>query len=393
MVHEGTTSLSNPAVLNDWILRLYEAAHGIEGANSLCSKRNPAWPGWYSLQDFLYRLAQQALDSQCARLDGVQTCKSFCMGAWVTLSGTLAAWGNPLGEMLADMPQKTVVESFSACDPNYFKLGFRLAYAHHRLQLGDRDSSDTQVREAIRHVGMLESCRPWSGYCVGIWHPQLIKPDLYLLLDRNRLRTPDAARMIFDSVIGKVARTMINGNAQLRLLRCPGTDQRSPKAQVFLTGGSRASQRLASRPTVTVPPNAPAATPPVVPPTFPPPPAPPSPPPPSPPRIYNLSGTWQPAQGGPAEAVITGGTTRYTVSGTGANRVRNECTLAGDGTTFEGRAKDVPGYCCGREGYVWLEVIDQNTYRVRSVWWTPGQGSKEKPQLTYGWSRWTRRSR
>jgi len=121
-------------------------------------------------------------------------------------------------------------------------------------------------------------------------------------------------------------------------------------------------------------------------------PAPGTPPPaPSPRPIYNLSGTWRPAQGGPDVSVMTGGTTRYAVSGSGANRVRNEGTLVGDGTILEGSFRDVPGYCCGRDGYVWLEVIDENSYRVRSVWWTPGQGSKEKPQLTFGWSTWVRR--
>jgi len=50
----------------------------------------------------------------------------------------------------------------------------------------------------------------------------------------------------------------------------------------------------------------------------------------------------------------------------------------------------VPGFCCGREGYIWLEVIDGNTFRVRSVWWTPGKSSKEKPDITHGWSTWKR---
>ena len=88
---------------------------------------------------------------------------------------------------------------------------------------------------------------------------------------------------------------------------------------------------------------------------------------------------------------MTGGPNRYSVSGTGAGRIRNEGTLVGDGTSFEGRFHDVPGYCCGREGYVWLEAIDENTYRVRSAWWTPGQGSKDRPQLTFGWTTWRRR--
>jgi len=92
-VHEGTPSLLNPLILTDWIKRLYEAAIYIQGANALCSERNLAWPGWYNMQDTLYRLAQQGIEN-CAPLreSPEMTCETFCMGAWVELSGMLAAY-------------------------------------------------------------------------------------------------------------------------------------------------------------------------------------------------------------------------------------------------------------------------------------------------------------
>ena len=107
------------------------------------------------------------------------------------------------------------------------------------------------------------------------------------------------------------------------------------------------------------------------------------------PRIYNISGTWRQERPGADVITITGGTSSYSMTGTNGS-YKNQGTIKGDGTKFEGGFKDVPGFCCGRDGYVWLEVIDGNTFRVRSVWWTPGKSSKEKPDITHGWSTWKR---
>jgi hypothetical protein len=106
-------------------------------------------------------------------------------------------------------------------------------------------------------------------------------------------------------------------------------------------------------------------------------------------RIGNPSGTWRPAGGGAASITITGGAPGYGWTGTDGH-YKNQGTISGDGVTFEGGLKDVPGFCCGREGYTWIEAVDANTFRARSVWWTPGQGRKEKPQLTFGWDTWKR---
>ncbi len=106
-------------------------------------------------------------------------------------------------------------------------------------------------------------------------------------------------------------------------------------------------------------------------------------------RVYNISGTWRLEKPGADVVTITGGTSSYSMTGTNGS-YKNQGTIKGDGTKFEGSFKDVPGFCCGRDGYVWLEVVDGNTYRARSVWWTPGRGTKEKPDITYGWSTWKR---
>jgi hypothetical protein len=107
------------------------------------------------------------------------------------------------------------------------------------------------------------------------------------------------------------------------------------------------------------------------------------------PRIYNISGTWRQERPGADVITITGGTSSYSMTGTNGS-YKNQGTIKGDGTKFEGSFKDVPGFCCGRDGYVWLEVVDGNTFRARSVWWTPGRSSKEKPDITHGWSTWKR---
>jgi len=103
----------------------------------------------------------------------------------------------------------------------------------------------------------------------------------------------------------------------------------------------------------------------------------------------DLSGTWRPERPGPATITLTGDPSGYDWIGTDG-RYKHQGAIRGDGEKLEGALKDVPGFCCGREGYTWIEVVDANTFRERSVWWTPGQGSREKPQLTFGWNTWKR---
>jgi hypothetical protein len=118
--------------------------------------------------------------------------------------------------------------------------------------------------------------------------------------------------------------------------------------------------------------------------------APPLPPP--TPEIHDLWGTWKPAHGGPDVAVITGDRSAYTVTGTNG-KYKNEGTITGDGTKYEGDLYDQPGWCCGREGHVWVEVIDKDTYRARSIWWKTGQSTRERPEITNGWSTWKRQTK
>jgi hypothetical protein len=118
--------------------------------------------------------------------------------------------------------------------------------------------------------------------------------------------------------------------------------------------------------------------------------APPLPPP--TPEIHDLWGTWKLEHGGPDVCVITGDRSAYAVTGTNG-KFKNEGTIKGDGIKYEGDVSDQPGWCCGREGHVWLEVIDKNTYRARSIWWKTGQSSRERPEITNGWSTWKRQTK
>lgn len=102
-----------------------------------------------------------------------------------------------------------------------------------------------------------------------------------------------------------------------------------------------------------------------------------------------MSGRWRTEIPGPAIVTFTRGPVGYHLTGTDG-RYRHEGVVGGDGLRFEGALKDVPGFCCGREGYVWMEAIDGDRYRARSVWWTPGRGNRDKSELTCGWSTWKR---
>ncbi len=105
----------------------------------------------------------------------------------------------------------------------------------------------------------------------------------------------------------------------------------------------------------------------------------------APPLDVDLTGTWKPAGGGPDVVTITGGRNEYTLTGTNGS-YKHEGTIKGDGTKYEGDLKDQAGFCCGREGHIWVEVVDASTYRHRSVWWKTGRSSREKPELTFGWA-------
>ncbi len=97
---------------------------------------------------------------------------------------------------------------------------------------------------------------------------------------------------------------------------------------------------------------------------------------------FNISGRWSPGTRDVATVSGSGNTYHWTATN---GQYKHEGTLTGDGTRFEGAMRDVPGFCCGREGYIWLEIVDQNTIRVKSRWWYPGKGSRDNPELNYDW--------
>ncbi len=111
--------------------------------------------------------------------------------------------------------------------------------------------------------------------------------------------------------------------------------------------------------------------------------------------IHDISGTWIKVQPDNQVMTIKGGPGSYEVTVTDKNTVKvgyfeNGGLLKGDGTNFEGSVRDKPGTRYKNEGYMWIKVIDKDTFQSRSVWWPPGQGSKEKPRWSYQWQPWKR---
>jgi len=98
--------------------------------------------------------------------------------------------------------------------------------------------------------------------------------------------------------------------------------------------------------------------------------------------IKNITGKWY-APSNPkyiATIIVSGNGCSYT--GTDGN-FKHTGTLGYDGTVFKGEVKDVPGFCCGNEGYMWLKVVDGNTLEVKSEWWKPER--KDRIILEAGW--------
>jgi len=96
----------------------------------------------------------------------------------------------------------------------------------------------------------------------------------------------------------------------------------------------------------------------------------------------DITGKWY-APGNPtytATISMSGNSCSYT--GTDGN-YKHTGTLSYDETVFEGEAKDVSGFCCGNEGYIWLKVVDENTLEIKSKWWKPE--NKDRTIVEAGW--------
>jgi len=251
ILHEGKT-LGTVQEINFWIQRMYHAAELIEGANALCSKMNPAWPNWRFLQARLYRMC----DDMIAICGGQNpnpwtTCPHLCESFWLELSGMMAGWSSALGEQMYDNPTRREQVSFGGCDIDYFKLGWRLAYAHYRLQADDRNTAASHLRAALQHLEQLREARPASGYCVELWHPGLVIPDINRVLDQGAARvTTRAAVDIIWNVMTTIERALNFGDAGLKIRRAPGTDDvLSDAGRIYLQGNSQGRRK--TRPQIT----------------------------------------------------------------------------------------------------------------------------------------------
>ncbi len=89
---------------------------------------------------------------------------------------------------------------------------------------------------------------------------------------------------------------------------------------------------------------------------------------------FNLSGHWQALNDPSYNVKITGDEKSIHYDGSNGN-YRHSGVLYRKGKGYEGNLKDVPGWCCGNEGYVWIEILDGDSIKSRSEWKRPG--SKE----------------
>jgi len=106
-------------------------------------------------------------------------------------------------------------------------------------------------------------------------------------------------------------------------------------------------------------------------------------------KIFSLEGKWYGEWdriGSNHEAFLEGSGNGYYYIGTNGN-YRHEGMLYGDGSIFSGELTDTPGWCCGNIGNIWLEVIDENTVRVRSEWQKP---ESEIIHISLPWKTWNR---
>lgn len=115
-----------------------------------------------------------------------------------------------------------------------------LAYAHYRLQADDRDKAGNNLREALRHLRQMQQGTPASGYCVELWHPGLLIPQINKVFDRGPARVTTAAAVdIVWKVITTIQNTLNFGDLQLRIRGAPGTaDVLSAAGRNYMNGNS-----------------------------------------------------------------------------------------------------------------------------------------------------------
>jgi hypothetical protein len=97
--------------------------------------------------------------------------------------------------------------------------------------------------------------------------------------------------------------------------------------------------------------------------------------------LYDLSGEWYSTSDSSYKVTIDGSGKNYYYDGTNGD-YRHSGILSWDGKNYSGPVMDVPGYCCGNVGYIWMLAIDENTIRTRSEWRKPNQND---PFLVTDW--------
>ena len=227
------------------IQQLFRAGNNISIANAICSETSPAWLGWKARLSELRRLGELIAGGRVDQDDVV----SFA-------ERTVRQWGDGLKQLGVRSSRNEQEDWFrdETCAESYFTIGHNIGFAHAAFQLAAdpaaarttaRRDGLTAINAALESVYRLRDTRPWSGYCVPIWDPEVRPPVLRLLQDmvlgRQRLDSPALRDMTWD--VRRTIATLFNVDIQpdVRVPPnfpfCPGTPLfTSERAQALAQG-------------------------------------------------------------------------------------------------------------------------------------------------------------
>ena len=157
------------------------AGESIKAAYQVCSRVNPAWPGWMYKKNYLINLANKFR----RRPDSITRNQ---------IHASLKSTYNSFGQSLRVVIIAGRKYNKSTCSEKYYKLGWMLSYAQQTLKISDElrrrgnrkwnlkvIAAKRYIRSSIHILRNFFSLRPVTGRCVNLRSLDLINRMNYLL--------------------------------------------------------------------------------------------------------------------------------------------------------------------------------------------------------------------
>lgn len=171
-----STAAYNTAADAAIIQLLFRIGEWVQRANISCSKLSPAWPGYVRMREELDYYADWLARDPSERVqDAIYDFASRAQEEYIL---GLVKVG------VRDSKIKGERYRTSTCEQWYFQIGYFIGFAHHAFQVAAQ-TPNSEIGKDARRMGLdhiskavdvlysLRATRPWTGYCVALWSPQM----------------------------------------------------------------------------------------------------------------------------------------------------------------------------------------------------------------------------